>query len=91
LLSKELEKLFPEGYFVAMPDRSCGVAISKDATQSELSEIKLLLKNIYTEATTPISSELFDSNDFELINNWTSPIDIDYSNKITNQVKALYL
>jgi hypothetical protein len=91
LLSKELEKLFPEGYFVAMPDRSCGVAISKDATQSELSEIKLLLKNIYTEATTPMSSELFDSNDFELINNWTSPIDIDYSNKITNQVKALYL
>ncbi|MDQ0641380.1 hypothetical protein QF042_004945 [Pedobacter sp. W3I1] len=91
LLSKELEKLFPEGYFVAIPDRSCGVAISKDATPLELSEMKLLLKNMYTEATTPMSSELFDSNDFELINNWALPLDIDYFNEIINEVKSLYV
>lgn len=91
LLSKELERLFPEGYFVAIPDRSCGIVISKEASPSELNEMKLLLKNIYSEATTPMSSELFDSSNFELINNWATPLDIDYFNKIINEVRSLYV
>lgn len=91
LLSGELEKLFPNGYFVAMPDRSCGFAIAKDAPEHELNEVKQLIKNMFEGATTPMSSNLFNSSDFKLIDNWVAPINQGHSDKIITEVITLCL
>ncbi|SDE31747.1 hypothetical protein [Pedobacter soli] len=91
LLSDELEKLFPNGYLVAMPDRSCGFAIAKDASEHELNEVKQLIKNMFEEATTPMSPDLFNSSDFKLACNWAAPINQDYSDQIINEVITLCL
>jgi len=89
LLSEELRKVFPNGYFIAIPDRSCGFAIDKNASADELSEIRSLIKNMFEEATTPMSPTLYDVSDFKVINNWTIPINQDYANNLIKNLNTL--
>ena len=74
LLNHELAKAFPKGYFLALPDRSCGLAISKDITEQELNEIELLVKGMHKNATTPMTGEIFDPKEFVLPFEWTYPL-----------------
>ncbi|SRR6266536_945556 len=55
LLSNELTKAFPNGYYLAFPDRSCGLVIAKDISEKELKEIKNMIKGMYKGATTSMS------------------------------------
>jgi len=89
LLGYELTNAFPNGYYIAFPDRSCGLVIPKDLTKNELSEIKQLVKSMYKNATTPMSGEVHNSREFTLPDAWLAPLDEGYSNLITAEITKL--
>ena len=66
LLSKELSSAFPNGYYVAFPDRSCGLIIPKNINGKELEEMKTLIKKMKKGATISMSDQLYDMEDFSL-------------------------
>ena len=89
LLSTELTKAFPNGYYLAFPDRSCGLVIAKDISYKELKEIKEMIKGMYKGATTSMSGQLHPASDFDLPEQWTQPIDKEFSNLLTNEILKL--
>jgi hypothetical protein len=89
LLSAELTKAFPNGYYLAIPDRSCGLVIAKDISDNELKEIKDMIKGMLKAATTSMSGLLHPPGHFELPEQWTQPIDKEYSNLLTNEIFKL--
>lgn len=89
LLSNELTKAFPNGYWLALPDRSCGLVIAKDISDTELKEIKDMVKGMYKGATTSMSGQLHSASDFELPEKWTYPIDTEFSSVLTNEILKL--
>ena len=90
LLSSELTKAFPNGYYLAFPDRSCGLVIAKDISDTELKEIKDMVKGMYKGATTSMSGQLHSASDFELPEQWTQPIDTEFSGVLTNEIFKLH-
>ena len=89
LLSTELTKAFPNGYYLAFPDRSCGLVIAKDISDKELIEIKNMVKGMYQGATTAMSAQLHPESDFVLPERWTQPIDTEFSNILTKEIFKL--
>jgi hypothetical protein len=89
LLSDELTKTFPNGYYLAFPDRSCGLVISKDITDKELAETKTMIKGMFQNATTSMSGQLHLASDFSLPERWTQPIDTEFSVVLTNEILKL--
>ena len=84
LLNTELSTSFPKGYSIAFPDRSCGLVISKDITNSELEEIELTVKGMHKNATTAMSNQIHDPELFLLPYPWTIPLDENYSQQLIN-------
>jgi hypothetical protein len=64
LLSPYLDKYFPDGYYVAIPDRSIGIVIPHNLTVGEMEETQDLLESWYDRASAPMSPHLFTSHDF---------------------------
>jgi hypothetical protein len=89
LLSTELTKAFPNGYYLAFPDRSCGLVIAKDISDKELKEIKDMVKGMYNGATTFMSGQLHPVSDFKLPEQWTQPINTEFSSLLTNEISKL--
>ena len=58
LLREELGTVFPEGYWVALPDRSCGLAVSRALTGSELEAVRAMIAAMHAGATTPMLPDL---------------------------------
>ncbi len=58
LLTDELARQFPEGYLVALPDRSCGLAISKRLGWNEHREVEAMVADMHKGATTPMCSDV---------------------------------
>ena len=58
LLRDDLERQFPEGYLVALPDRSCGLAISKSVDEEVLEELRAMVTEMHRAATTPMCPDL---------------------------------
>lgn len=56
LLEPELQRTFPDGYLVALPDRSCGMAISR--TNADLDEVRAMVSRMHEGATTPMIPDL---------------------------------
>jgi hypothetical protein len=88
LLNFELSRAFKNGYSVAFPDRSCGLVIPKDIPKKDLDETKMLVRKMYKTATTPMTDKIYDSDQFVLPENWTLPIDKDFSNQIIEKLIA---
>jgi hypothetical protein len=63
LLSPYLDKYFPDGYYVAIPDRSIGIIIPRDLSPNEMEETQDLLESWYDTATAPMSPHLFAPDD----------------------------
>jgi hypothetical protein len=59
LLSPYLDKYFPDGYYVAIPDRSIGIIIPRDLSIDEMQETQKLLDSWYDTASAPMSPYLF--------------------------------
>jgi hypothetical protein len=89
LLSDELTRAFPNGYSVALPDRSCGLVIPNNISDKELAATKKMIKIMYKDAATPMSEQLHSSNDFNLPAEWTVPIDKTYSRLLTTEIQKL--
>lgn len=58
-----LGRLFPDGYWVALPDRSCGIAASKRLGGPALEEVRAMVEQCYTGATTPMCRGLREPAD----------------------------
>ena len=58
LCRAELEETFPMGYEVALPDRSCGLALSASATAEERQAFVELVRNCWEHATIPMRGDV---------------------------------
>ena len=79
LLSYEFDQAFPEGYNVAMPDRSCGLIISNNLSSVEHKILEDVIKEYYGCTGTPMSSTVMQPSDFSLPSEWLLPLDNDLS------------
>ena len=89
LLDSELLKAFPDGYYVALPDRSCGLVIPKSVNNKHLEEVKALVRNMYKDATVPMSGEVHSSENFMLPTDWLLPMDKDFSEMLVAEIKNI--
>lgn len=62
--------MFPEGYLLALPDRSCGMVISKSMKLPELGEVKAMVARMYESATTPMSRRLYEPEELAVPAEW---------------------
>ena len=65
LLLPELNRIFPGGYWLGIPDRSCGVVVPKSITSDERDEMLLMVSNCFRDATIPMLDGLHESSLFE--------------------------
>ncbi|WP_046242293.1 hypothetical protein [Hymenobacter terrenus] len=74
LLQAELRRIFPEGYWIALPDRACGLVVSTQCTGEALTDVQNLVAHMHAAATTPMSPLLHPSADFQLPEQWAAPL-----------------
>ena len=63
LLKERLSPLFPEGYKVALPEMSCGLAFSSDADESELTKLKGIVDQCYRSGARPLAPGIYRPKD----------------------------
>lgn len=63
LLSGYLQQHFPDGYYVAIPDRRIGIVTPRNLSESERQEIQNLLQSYYDRASVPIGLQLLAPED----------------------------
>jgi hypothetical protein len=63
LMSDELERLFPDGYVVAIPERSVGMALSESAAPEHRASFMDVVRNCQRDGTTPMLSGLLSAAD----------------------------
>ncbi len=79
LLSYEFEQAFPEGYNVAMPDRSYGVVASKNISLAEQKILANIIVENYGCSGASMSKLVLKPSDFSLPKEWLRPIDNELS------------
>jgi hypothetical protein len=62
LLTDQLERLFPKGYRVALPERSRGFAFSTELDPVDADTIENLIHGCYAKGDRPLSCGIFDPN-----------------------------
>jgi hypothetical protein len=60
LLREALSEAFPQGYWVAIPERSCGIVISQAHSVREVEDYRSLVLKCHKDAARPFLSEMFD-------------------------------
>ena len=63
LLSGYLQQHFPDGYYVAIPDRRIGIVTPRNLSERERQEIQDLLQFYYDRASVPIGLQLLAPKD----------------------------
>lgn len=63
LLTGELQAVFPAGYQVALPEMSCGLALSKDAGDDGRQRVDQIVADCFESGTRPLVAGLFDAAD----------------------------
>lgn len=63
LLNRNFEQIFPEGYSVAIPERSVGVVLRRDASDDERLKITELVEKCFKDGTAPVSPLMFDPDE----------------------------
>lgn len=58
-----LSELFPQGYRVAMPEMSSGIAFAKDLDGADLATTLKLIDGCYRKGTRPLSPVVYDPDD----------------------------
>jgi len=86
LLSYELNIAFPKGYYIAFPDKTCGLIIAKDITKKELAETTNMVLHAHQNATTALSGSLHSVKDFALPVAWTTPGDEEFAKEMTDEI-----
>ena len=86
LFSYEFQKAFPEGYNVAMPDRSFGIVISKNISKSDHKILLDIIEENYGCTGTWMSKKIMPSTDFLLPEKWLEPIDGELSDWMIDEI-----
>ena len=60
LLEDSLRRVFPAGYAIALPEMSCGLAVSLQASAAEREKIEVLVETCFREATRPLVAGIHD-------------------------------
>jgi hypothetical protein len=89
LLTLEWSQAFPNGYYLALPDRSCGLLIPYGVPATELADIQQLVESMYDGATVPMSDQLYMSADFALPADWTTPLATQPSQAVLEAIAQL--
>jgi hypothetical protein len=63
LLRDGLIKMFPQGYRVALPERSCGFAFAADLTAEESRSVIGTVKDCFRQGTNPLVADTFAADD----------------------------
>ena len=63
LLRDSLAEAFPEGYRVAIPEMSCGVAISKRLDSDEARVVKDLVSKCFQGGNRPLVPDIFEADE----------------------------
>jgi hypothetical protein len=63
LLHQGLEQMFPKGYHVALPERSCGFAFTSDVSPSEARTIQGIVDRCHRNGTYPLLPGSYASSD----------------------------
>lgn len=89
LLTPEWSQAFPNGYYLALPDRSCGLLIPHGVPAAELADTQQLIESLYEGATVPMSDQLYTSADFALPATWTTPLATEPSQIVLETIAQL--
>lgn len=60
LAERHLHQQFPNGYLVALPEMSCGIAISTTASPADTAKIAKLVEDCFESGTRPLVAGLHD-------------------------------
>ena len=63
LLNGQLADIFPEGYRIAIPERSVGIVLRQGSTQEEQVKIEEVVSKCFNDGTAPVSPTLFDPDE----------------------------
>jgi hypothetical protein len=63
LLAAELERLFPKGYRVALPERDRAFAFARDLDREDADTVENLVERSYSGSGRPLSVGIFEPND----------------------------
>lgn len=66
LLLSELDSALPQGYWLGIPERSCGFVVPKDVTASEHDNALEVVRKCYEDGITPMLPGLFERDMFEV-------------------------
>lgn len=66
LLLDEIATAFPQGFHLAIPDRSCGLVLNKCLAPSQEEECRELVHSCFKDSTTPMLDGTFPWSSFEL-------------------------
>jgi hypothetical protein len=67
LLPDPIRRIFPEGYLVALPEMSCGIALSANALPEERAKIEDLVDQCHVEGTRPLIPGLHEPSSLETL------------------------
>ena len=65
LLHERLSQLFPKGYRVALPEMSCGIALSRELETGELEKLTTMIDHCYRKGTRPLAPGIFAPADLQ--------------------------
>jgi len=65
LLLPELHEACPEGFWIGIPERSCGVVVPRSVSAEERDDALELVDRCHGDGTTPMLSGLHEADDFE--------------------------
>jgi hypothetical protein len=68
LLTDALQQVFPEGYRVAVPEMSCGIAISRNLESPEEGTVEDIVTKCFGDGNRPLARGIFEPE--ELVPDW---------------------
>jgi hypothetical protein len=70
LLREALQRTFPEGYRVSVPEMSCGFALSRELDDAEEATITGIIAKCFGDGTRPLAPGIFEPD--EILPNWSA-------------------
>ena len=67
LLISDLDEVFPEGYWLAIPERSCGIVVPKSINAEDRETVENFVEHLYCEGSTAMLPGLLDRSEFEIL------------------------
>lgn len=63
LLREALHEVFPEGFRFCVPERTCAVVFSKEATSLAMESVMTVVRSCFQKGTEPVSENIFEENE----------------------------